>query len=236
MKSQRPKVLSASDAKTLSDAVLHSIVIKPDPAQNDPESGNEYNQAIIQIFHRLNTSGKPIQAHETRTSIFCGQLDNLIRELNEYSAWRELFGMPHTRLRDMELILRFIALREDHDNYKSPMSNFLDNFMEKNRKMSEERTKLVGEAFKRAVILVKKTLGEGGLRSGKTLAVSRFDAVMSGFDTYLESHSEPSGEEVSRRLKVMEDDEDYKWSVSEFVNETDRVKRRIERARAIFGA
>lgn len=76
-KTQKSKVLSYRDARTLSDAVLHSIVIKPDPAQDDPELGNEYNQAIIQIFGRLNTSGRPLQAHEIRTSIFHGRLDSL---------------------------------------------------------------------------------------------------------------------------------------------------------------
>ena len=235
-KTRNSKVLSYRDARTLSDAVLHSIVIKPDPAQDDPELGNEYNQAIIQIFSRLNKSGNPLQAHEIRTSIFHGRLDNLIRELNEHSAWRELFGRRHPRLRDMELILRFIALREDHENYKSPMSNFLDNFMEKNREMSEERAESVGDAFKRAATLVKKTLGERGLRSGKTLTASRFDAMMSGFDTYLESHSEPSEVKVADLLKDMEDNDDYKWSIDAFANETNRVRKRIECARAIFGA
>ena len=235
-KTRNSKVLSYRDARTLSDAVLHSIVIKPDPAQDDPELGNEYNQAIIQIFSRLNKSGNPLQAHEIRTSIFHGRLDNLIRELNEHSAWRELFGRRHPRLRDMELILRFIALREDHENYKSPMSNFLDNFMEKNREMSEERAESVGDAFKRAATLVKKTFGERGLRSGKTLTASRFDAMMSGFDTYLESHSEPSEVKVADLLKDMEDNDDYKWSIDAFANETNRVRKRIECARAIFGA
>ena len=235
-KNRNSKVLSYRDARTLSDAVLHSIVIKPDPAQDDPELGNEYNQAIIQIFSRLNKSGNPLQAHEIRTSIFHGRLDNLIRELNEHSAWRELFGRRHPRLRDMELILRFIALREDHENYKSPMSNFLDNFMEKNREMSEERAESVGDAFKRAATLVKKTLGERGLRNGKTLTASRFDAMMSGFDTYLESHSEPSEVKVADLLKDMEDNDDYKWSIDAFANETNRVRKRIECARAIFGA
>ena len=234
-KTQNSKVLSYRDARTLSDAVLHSIVIKPDPAQDDPELGNEYNQAIIQIFSRLNKSGNPLQAHEIRTSIFHGRLDNLIRELNEHSAWRDLFGKHHPRLKDMELILRFIALREDYENYKPPMSSFLDNFMERNREISEEHAKSLADAFRSVITLVKKTLGEDGLRSGKTLMVSRFDAVMSGFDTYLKSYSEPSERRVVRLLSDMEDDDDYKWSVDEFVNRSDRVKKRIERARAIFG-
>lgn len=235
-KARTSKVLSDRDARTLSDAILHSIVIKPDPAHDDPERGNEYNQSIIQIFRRLNTSGKPLQAHEVRTSIFYGQLDNLIRDLNKHPAWRELFGKPHSRLKDMELILRFIALREDTENYKSPMPKFLDHFMEENREMSKERATTIADAFKGAADLVVATFGKNGLRNDNTFRVLRFDAVMGGFDAYLHSHSNPLEEDVRARLRDLEKDGEYNWSVEEFVNNPDRVKKRMERVRSIFGA
>lgn len=235
-KAKSSKVLDDSDARALSDAVLHSIVIKPDPAHDDPDRGHEYNQAIIQIFRRLNTSGKPLQAHEIRASIFYGPLDNLLREINENEAWRELFGKPHSRLKDMELILRFIALREAHGEYRSPMPKFLDNFMEDNREIDPKRAEAIGEAFKKAAKHVKETIGKEGLRAGNTLSVSRFDAVMAGFDAYLQTHPQPSSQEIGDRLATLEADSDYQWSIDEFVNDTDRVKKRIERARAVFGA
>ena len=235
-KTKTSKVLSDQDARTLADAVLHSIVIKPDPAHDDAEWGNEYNQSIIQIFRRLNTSGKPLQAHEVRTSILYGQLDNLIRDLNEHPAWRELFGKPHSRLKDMELILRFIALRENFANYKSPMPKFLDNFMEENRELPEDRAAKIGDAFKNAADFVVMAFGKDGLRSDNTFRVLRFDSVMCGFDTYLESHANPSEKEAVERLVDLEKDDDYNWSIEEFVTETNRVKKRMERVRSIFGA
>lgn len=235
-RSDRSKILNFSDARNLSEAVLHFIIIKPDFGQEDPRFSNVYNQAVIQMFHRLNTSGKSIKAHEVRTSIFHGRLDNLIRELNEHSAWRELFGKYHPRLKDMELILRFIALREDHENYKPPMSSFLDNFMERNREMSEEHAKSVGQAFRRTATFVKETLGEDGLRIGGMLTTPRFDTVMNGFDSYLGSRSEPSKEGVVRLLRNMEKEDDCKWPVDEHINLADRVKMRVQRARTIFGA
>lgn len=235
-KAKTSKVLSDADARSLSDAVLHATVIKPDPAHDDPDLGHEYNKAIIQIFRRLNTSGKPLQAHEVRTSIFYGSLDTLIRELNTDASWRELFGKTHSRLKDMELILRFIALCDDHGNYRSPMPKYLDNFMESNRDMSAEKVEELGERFRKVVALVKDTIGKGGLRSGNTLTVSRFDAVMTGFDAYLAAHPEPQSDDVLERLSALEADADYQWSIDEFVNDTDRVKKRIDQAKSIFGA
>lgn len=235
-KAKGSKTLEDADARSLMDAVLHSIVIKPDPTHDDPDRGHEYNQAIIQIFKRLNTSGKPLQAQEIRASIFYGPLDSSIRTLNDNDDWRELFGKKHSRLKDMEMILRFIALRENHELYKSPMPRFLNEFMEENRESTPEKIEEIENAFKNVVNIINKTIGFDGLRSGKTLTVSRFDAIMAGYDTYLKTHTEASEKEIAKRLETLEKDKDYLWSIDEFVNDTDRVRKRIERAQAIFGA
>jgi len=235
-KAKSSKILLDNDARALADAVLHSIVIKPDPSHDDPEFGRDYNQAIIQIFRRLNTSGKPLQAHEVRASIFYGAFDNMLREFNENADWRELFGNKHSRLKDMELILRFIALQERHDDYTWPMPKFLDRFMEEHRDMAEERVNELKTVLSRCVKLVRETIGSEGLRSGKTLTVARFDAVMTGFSAYLGKHSEPDKAEVMDRLVRLEGDGRYIWSIDEFVNDTNRVRTRIARAKEIFGA
>ena len=136
----------------------------------------------------------------------------------------------------MELILRFVALRENFANYKSPMPKFLDNFMEENRELPEDRAAKIGDAFKNAADFVVMAFGKDGLRSDNTFRVLRFDSVMCGFDTYLESHSNPSEKEAAERLVDLEKDDDYNWSIEEFVTETNRVKKRMERVRSIFGA
>jgi hypothetical protein len=235
-KSPSSKVLTDADARALADSVLHSIVIKPDVADDDPDRGHEYNQAIIQIFRRLNTSGKPLQSQEIRASIFYGPFDTLIRQLNDDANWRELFGKKHSRLKDMELILRFIALREDIANYRSPMPRFLDNFMEQNRDISLERANLIKGAFEHVVDAAVHMVGKGRFRSGNALTVSRFDAIMAGLDAYLAENPAPQKDALLLKLADLEADTDYKWSIDEFVNDTDRVKKRIDRARTILGS
>ncbi len=108
--------------------------------------------------------------------------------------------------------------------------------MESNRDMSAEKVEKLDERFRKVVALVKDTIGKGGLRSGNTLTVSRFDAVMTGYDAYLAAHPEPQNDDVLERLSALEADADYQWSIDEFVNDTDRVKKRIDRAKSIFGA
>ena len=231
-KATTSKVLSNIDARALADAVLHSIVIKPDPSYDDPELGHGYNQSVIQIFNRLNTSGNPLEAHEIRASIFFDPFDNLLRELNENVTWRDLYGDTDTRLKDMELILRVIALREKLDDYSSPMRNFLDTFMEENREIAEEKADELRSAFAQWVELMKEIF----LHRKNPPSVSQFDSVMIGINSYLSEHPEPDPTEVLVRLEQLEHDSDYIWSTEKFTHETDRIKKRINRAKEIFRA
>lgn len=234
-KSKSSKVLDPTDARALADAVLHAIVIKPDPSHDHPDLGHEYNEAVIQIFRRLNTTGKPLNDQEIRTSIFHGPFDSALREMNQDEAWRELFGKVHSRLKDMELVLRFAALRESGSTYKSPMPKFLTNYMESRRYMDGSALEDLKASFSATAKAVLDIYGADVLRSGATLVVSKFDAVMVGVDTFLSAHGGADPGALIERLKALEADDDYNWSIAEFVNDTDRVTKRIERAKTIFG-
>ena len=190
---------------------------------------SKFFDALIQVANRC-------RLKRFERVFFYGPLDTLIRVLNDNDNWREIFGKKHSRLKDMELILRFIALRESHASYRSPMPKFLDDFMEDNRDMSAERLDSIKSRFERVSDVVVHMIGKEKFRSGNTLTVSRFDAVMAGVDAYLEVNAEPNREAVLQKLDELEQDNEYKWSVEEFVNDTDRVRKRITRARDIFGS
>jgi hypothetical protein len=234
-KSKSSKVLSDSDARALSDALVHSVVIKPDPTDDDEAKGHEYNRAVIQIFYRLNTSGRPLQAQEIRASIFHGELDETLRKMNANESWRLLFGPVHGRLKDIEAILRYLALLTDGDNYKSPMPRFLDTFMEKNRHIdATDSTKMI-DGFCAAADLVVAARGVEAFKQGGTFLLSRFDAMMVGITRGL--YAGKAGPEwVSERWEQLEEDPEYQWTVAEFVNDTNRVTKRLERSVTIFTA
>jgi DUF1009 family protein len=179
-KSPNSKVLDPADERTLADAVIHSIVIRPNPKHDDTDLGQEYNKAIIQIFKRLNTSGKALTAQEVRASIFHGELLSLIQSLNMNADWRALFGPIHSRMKDQEAVLRAIALYLNGDSYKASMPKFLDAFMAKNRNMDAAACHMIQIKFEVAVKLIKENLGDGALKRSGTFILTRFDALMVG--------------------------------------------------------
>lgn len=179
-KSARSRILEPADERTLADAVIHSIVVRPNPKDDDSDLGREYNKAIIQIFKRLNTSGKALTAQEVRASIFHGELLGLVQEINRNEDWRVLFGPVHSRMKDQEAVLRAIALYLNGDSYKSSMPKFLDGFMETNRHMDAATCQGVQTKFEAAVKLIREKLGDGALKRGGTFMLTRFDALIVG--------------------------------------------------------
>ena len=65
-----------------------------------------------------------------------GELVGVLRQLNGLRAWRNLYGKVSRRLKDMELILRFFAFYYRAGDYKSPMKEFLNTYMARNKDLA----------------------------------------------------------------------------------------------------
>lgn len=233
-KSAKSKVLDDVDARTLSDSILHSIVIRPDPSSDSPEYGYEYNNAVIQIFRRLNTSGKPLQPQEVRSCIFYGSFDELLHDLNKGEAWRRLFGAEHSRYKDVETILRFFALYANFDDYKAPMPSFLDRYMEGNRKINDDKLLEMRNLFESTTALLLDACGTSLFKTGGTFLLSKFDAVTVGFAKAVASGVTFDNSEINAKVEQLLVDQIYKDSTAEFINDTGNVIARINLAIRIF--
>ncbi|MEI6896594.1 MAG: DUF262 domain-containing protein [Psychromonas sp.] len=233
-KGEKSKILEDADERTLSDSILHSIVIKPDPSSDSPDYGQEYNNAVVQIFRRLNTSGKALQPQEVRSCIFYGAFDELIHELNNNTAWRSFFGAIHSRYKDVETILRFFALYENFEKYKAPMPSFLNKYMEVNRNMDEGKRSELEQLFERTTSLLLDACGPSLFKTSGTFLLSKFDAVTVGFAKALVAGATFEKEEINSKVQQLLDHEYYKKFTVEFINDTGNVKGRINTAIEIF--
>lgn len=234
-KSSKSKILEDSDERTLSDSILHSIVIKPDASSDSAEYGQEYNNAVVQIFRRLNTSGKVLQPQEVRSCIFYGPFDDLLHDMNQNESWRSLFGAVHSRYKDVETILRFLALYEDFENYKAPMPSFLDKYMEDNRNMGGRSLLEIREIFETTTSQLLNSCGETLFKTGGTLLLSKFDAITVGFAKAVASGvTFESSEIIINKIEQLLADEIYIDSTTEFINDTGNVTGRINAAIKIF--
>ncbi len=146
-----------------------------------------------------------------------------MRQLNDTPVWREIVGrpLPDQRLRDVELILRFLALYKRADAYEKPMKTFLTDFIRRHREgdLNEELRPL----FLRVSREVRDHLGPKpfNFRSGLNAAV--FDAVFVAFAR----NAGPLPTDIQERYKRLLADEEFQKSTSRATTDVEAVRRRI---------
>ena len=188
--------LSEVERRTFREAVLRAIVIE----QNDPND----DSSMYHIFERLNTGGTQLNPQEVRNSLAYGPFNDLMLELNELEEWRAIFGKedPHPRMRDVELVIRFCALRESAMTYSMPMKKFLNDYMKRHQwERAHEPTR---KAFESTVRRVLETLGPRPFHIRRGINVAVYDSVMLAF-----SRDKKIPKDVARRWEELLSDPDY---------------------------
>ena len=174
--------MTDEDRRRLDDSILHATVVKQEEPSEDESS-------VYYIFERLNTGGTPLRPQEIRTAIYHGPFNDLLRTLNQRPAWRALYGPEDVRMRDRELILRFLALFFRADSYRRPLKAFLNTFMGENRYLRRYSAAQITTAFGPTVDLINEAIGARAFRPRRTINAAVFDAVMVGLARRLAERS-----------------------------------------------
>ncbi|MDG6922590.1 MAG: DUF262 domain-containing protein [Nitrososphaerota archaeon] len=178
--------LSASDQKRLKNSVMRAVVIEPLESSDD---------AMYDMFQRLNTGGVLLTPQEIRNSVYHGKFNDLLLRLNLDKNWRMVFGKPteDNRMRDVELILRGIALchvgtkvNGDILKYRSSMKSFLNDFMEANQNADEKWLDATRLLFTRTVEQITDDLGEQPFHLRRLMNAPTYDAVFVAFARHLD--------------------------------------------------
>lgn len=116
--------LGDDDQRRLKSAVLRATIV----TQNGPKGDNS---GMHEVFERLNAGGAPLTAQEARSCLYAGAFSDMLRELNGDKDWRDIVGTPRPdpRMKDVEMILRYMALFHAEGAYAPPMKGFLSGFM-----------------------------------------------------------------------------------------------------------
>ncbi|MCP4581672.1 MAG: DUF262 domain-containing protein [candidate division Zixibacteria bacterium] len=215
--------LSDEDRRNLDDCIIHAIVIKQDQPSSDESS-------VYEIFERLNTGGQKLYPQEIRSCIYHGLFNDMLNRLNENSQWREIFGKPSKRRRDQELLLRFFALHFNGDEYKKPMKDFLNNFMAKNKAISDDDAQDFENTFNYAIDIVFNAIGSKAFRPNRPINAAVFDSVMIGIAIRLEHGGITKIETVKEKYDLLLQDIDYQKTIETATTDEEAVKKRISSA------
>ena len=196
------------------------------------ENHTEY---LFTIFHRLNSGGSRLNHQEIRNCIFSGPYNNFLRDLDQMPIWKiikNLLPAKGARFRSIELILRFISLSINEDNYSGNMPAFLNNYMREQRYADQNYRDGIKHIFIESVTILLKALDKTvNLRINYTL----IETALIGISFNLEDLSTANDVHLGQLLtKLANSYEISSDTVKTDSTATTNVKNRIAVAKKIF--
>lgn len=149
------KTFSNLDEKLQEKILDYPVRVITFTADSDPDLQYE-------IFTRLNTGSVALNDQELRNCIYRGRFNEMLKDLAKNEDFMALLGLssPHKRMKDVELVLRFISFyTQSYLNYTTPIKKFLNDTMRRNKDIQDIDEKKLREAFKRASHNTRTLLG-----------------------------------------------------------------------------
>lgn len=225
--------LPKEDQRKLRMSTIHAIIFEQKRPKDDDTS-------MFQIFSRINTGGRSLNAQEIRNCICQGEFNDLLFELNRDVVWRELYGKEEPRMLDIELILRFFAIRdlENREDSRKQINlrKYLDLYMKgclpdtiaRKRDDFIQMVRFVSEHFgPGAFTTVADRDREGSARINPIV----FEAISVASDNFLRSSDSLAAPQdlLPRKARLLADEQFNNASRSRTTN-IENIKIRTDRA------
>ncbi|ALB41365.1 MULTISPECIES: DUF262 domain-containing protein [Nostocales] len=137
-------VFLSSELNALDNQTIRTVLIRNWPNEN----------LLYKIFLRLNIGGTPLSPQELRQALHPGDFINWLDDQSvESKALRKIFksSNPDSRMRDVELLLRYIGFHYFLSDYRGNLKEFLDMTCERlNNQRCNDITNVVNQ-FEEAV-------------------------------------------------------------------------------------
>lgn len=201
--------------------------------QSDPDLKHE-------VFLRLNKAGVALNSQEIRNVAFRGRFNDLIFELSQTEYLNQQLkatfeSKVYKEMIDVQFVLRFYTVKEYWHNFSGNMDQAMDKFMTANYKNTDEQILKKKEEFERAIYFCDKIWGYDGYMkpdASKRVLQGFYDIQMvcSSFLTENEYNNAIDKREMIKQElhNLLESDENFMESVTQFTSNQKNVKYRIE--------
>ena len=128
----------------------------------------QHESFLYTVFSRLNTENTPLSPQELRKSLNPGEFTNFIDEQSaEIQGLRIYFGSqePDFRMRDAQILLKYIAFQLFLSRYKGNLNQFLNEANKELNKLwlspkDQQKIKNITATFEKAINLIIQIFGE----------------------------------------------------------------------------
>jgi len=219
--------LSDEDQFRLSDAVIHTTVFKQDLPKEDINS-------VYEVFERINTGGIKLSPQEIRSCVCHGNFNDFLHSLNNDENWRVIYGPKSKRLKDVEIILRFLAFYEKKRDYSSPMKHFLNDYMGFRRNSTDAELEHLRNVFSSTMEFVLSSLSQKAFRPDRSLNVAVFDSVATSIARMLQGDNPLDLAEAKAAYDYLLSNDEFKSGYLQATADNDNVAKRFKEANSAF--
>ncbi len=220
--------LEEKDRRNLDDSLIHATVVRQEaPPDNDT--------SMYQIFKRLNTGGSRVNPHEIRCAVYQGDLIDRIQEMNNHPNWRGIMGRPSPRLKDQELILRFMAMWQQGHEYRKPMVEFLNVFAQEHKNPRELWLKETSGLFMQIIsVFADAKARPFRLTEGRTVNAAVFDSMTVGLARRIAKGGSPEASVIAAVHDSLIENDEYLRAVMQSTSDESSVQLRMRVATTAF--
>lgn len=199
-------------------------------------SKKNHKEYMFTIFHRLNTGGIKLNNQEIRNCIYGGKLNDLLRALDDFPAWRRLNKMAKDRLyrfTKQEIILRFMAFYDKSASYEGHLAKFLNTYMHDNQNPTAEFLDRKRHLFERTVDCIFTKIFSR--EAPPKLSITILEAMLVGVAKNVDQLSAVAPAVVRNRYDQLTNNEEFsEIALKEGLSKKTRVITRLNTAARIF--
>ncbi|MPM24272.1 hypothetical protein SDC9_70753 [bioreactor metagenome] len=234
------KELTASEQRKIRMTTIHAIIFE----QTKPND----NTGMYQIFERINTGGKVLKPQEIRNCVYQGAFNTLLFELNKNKSWRDILQSKaeDARMADLELILRFFAIRDifvrpESEQKQINLVKYLNKYMSDNKKINDEEAKVKKEIFVNTIKTIYSLLGDNAFKRNKVgtnnfgtkINPAVFDAVASATSYVLDTRENkkqaiPNAELFLENYIKLLNDSEFLDAITKRTTDIKNIKKRVQ--------
>ena len=193
-----------------------------------------------EVFLRLNKAGVALNSQEIRNVAFRGDFNDMLFSLSESKYLVNQLGSEkgskvYREMIDVQYVLRFFTVNEYWDEFPGNMDLAMDRYMQNNYKNPKKKIIEQRKIFESSLEFCEKVWGdEGFLKPGGSIRVLQgfFDIEMvcpALLTNEERTNAINKKKEVRKRLvNLLENDEAFYESVTQFTSNAKNVRYRIE--------
>lgn len=186
---------------------IRNVIVK----QVSPEDDDS---AMFEMFNRLNTGGVNLNPQEIRASLYHSRFFESVFKLNQNGQWRKMLGSedPDSRMKDIELVLRSLALRRGTEGYSGSMTAFVNRFCKAAKKFSDGDINQIAADWDRFMTLARDCNAETFKVSSSRFSPLLFEAIYGATLSLMDAGVKVDRIDPSWVKKIGRDDKFTQWA------------------------